>query len=161
MKAPVNIAIAEDFELFRQGLMSLLQEEQSIKVLFDAENGKDLLDKLQSQKPDVVLMDIRMPVMDGRQALDIIRDQFPHIKVIILSMHNSETYISDFIAAGASGFLAKNCAIEKIIDAIHAVHDQGYYYDERVSKSVVSELVKTKKIDPHTDHSKLTDREID
>lgn len=162
MNTPINIAIAEDHQLFRQGVIAMLRDESSINVLFEAENGKDLLDKLRFHTPDVVLMDIRMPVMGGRQALDIIRDQFPQIKVIILSMHNSEAYISDFIAAGASSFLPKNCEIKTIIDAIHAVHEQGYYYDDRVSKSVVSELVKTKKLDhQHTDYLQLTEREID
>lgn len=157
----INIAIAEDYSLFRQGISALLNEQPGIQVIMEAENGKDLLDKLRLQQPDIILMDIRMPIIDGHQALDIIRSKFRDIKVIILSMHYSETYISEFIAAGAAAFLPKNCEIEKIVETIQTVHKHGYAYDHRVSKSIAGELIKTKKTDSQATHFHLTDREID
>jgi two-component system response regulator DegU len=156
----VDVAIAEDYLLFRHGIVSFLKEEQKINMLFEADNGKELIEKLQSSRPHIVIMDIRMPVMDGRQALEIIRYRFPEIRVIILSMHYSDPYISEFINAGAAGFLPKNCAPEMLIDAIYTVYDQGYYYDNYVSK-VVSDLVKTKKSELLPGHLRLTPREID
>lgn len=156
----VDIAIAEDYLLFRQGIVSFLKEEGEINMLFEVDNGRQLIDKLQYTQPHIIIMDIRMPVMDGRQALEVIRYRYPEIRVIILSMHYSDAYISDFIAAGAAGFLPKNCSPEKLIDAIFSVYNRGYYYDSHVSK-LVSELMKTKKSELLPDHVRLTPREID
>jgi DNA-binding NarL/FixJ family response regulator len=161
MIKPVNIAIAEDYHLFRQGIVSMLLNEPGINVIFEAANGEELITKMKLQQPQIVLMDIRMPIMDGKQALEIINNDFPGTRVIILSMHYSESYISEYIASGACSFLPKNCSIEKIIEAIYAVHKQGYYYDDRVSKSLASQLAKAKKADNPTDHGQLTEREID
>jgi DNA-binding NarL/FixJ family response regulator len=158
VKSTINIAIAEDHELFRKGLVALLNQEKGIRVLFDAENGQELLNKMKEEQPHIVLLDIRMPVRDGRQTLTQITEKFPETKAIILSMHYSEPHISEFIAAGACGFLPKNCPIIEVIEAIFTVSKQGYYYDHRISKSALSQL-KTKVATRGFDFVRLTDRE--
>ncbi len=156
MIKPILVAIAEDHLLFRQGIVTMLSDEENIKVLFDVANGQELLDNLKDKRPDVILLDIRMPVMNGEEALEYISGNYPDIKVIVISMHYSDHYITHFIKNGARGFLPKNCPIESVIDAIIAVHNHGYYFDNKVSRSMITELLQTKKI-PQVE---LTDREL-
>lgn len=140
MKAPINLAIADDHVVLREGMMALLKEYDELQVVASVSNGKELLQALKNCKPDIILLDIEMPVMGGKEALEYIRVKYPKIKTIIMSMHFNDAYIIDFIKNGACGFLPKNCNIEKIIDAIHAVHDTGYYYDNKVSAVMAAML---------------------
>lgn len=137
----IKIAIAEDHQLVRQGMIALLKEEEGLDILFDVGDGEALLDKLKTHKPDIVLMDIAMPVMDGNEALDRIREKYPKINVIIVTSHYTAKHITEFITKGAKGFLPKNCDIEKVVDAIYAVYDEGYYFDSMVSKTLVLKLI--------------------
>jgi DNA-binding NarL/FixJ family response regulator len=159
MSARVQVALVEDYLLFRQGLVSFLRDEEEINILFQASNGKELIDQLLVQQPNVIIMDIRMPVMDGRTALGIIRRKYPAIRVIMLSMHYSDQYVSEFFTAGAAAFLPKNCSPEKLIQAIYTVYEQGHYYDDFTSK-IISDLVKTK-LPGSGDYTPLTTREIE
>ena len=105
MKKDIRIAIAEDHDLMRQGLVSLLDGEDNISVVFDVENGARLFDELKKKKVDVLLLDLEMPIINGHQALKILTERYPQISVIVVSMHYSDAYISESIAAGAKGFL--------------------------------------------------------
>lgn len=136
----INLALAEDHQLVRQGMISLLKEEDGLNILFDVGNGKELLDMLKTVRPDIILLDLSMPVMNGKDALEQIRQKYPKIHVIIITSHYNERYISEFIIRGAKGFLPKNCDIEKVVDAIYSVYDEGYYFDTMVSKSIVEKL---------------------
>ncbi len=160
MTKPINIAIAEDHLLVRQGMVSLLSENEGVKILFDVSNGEELLQELKSQLPDVILLDIEMPVINGKEALEKIQEKYPSIKVIIVSMYYEDAYISEFISKGARGFLPKNSDIEKIVDAIFAVYEQGYYFDNKVSKALVLKLIKLDKIEPVNHEVVLSEREI-
>lgn len=136
-----RVGLAEDHNIVRQGLVSLLKIEESTRVLFDVSNGAELLEELKKDvKPDVILLDLEMPILDGRKALEIITSKYPFIKVIILSMHTKLDFISECIAIGAHGFLSKDNDFDIIVDAIHAVIVKGFYFDENVSKSLVTEL---------------------
>lgn len=147
MVKKINVAITEDHQLVRQGMVALLKEEEGLNVLFDVGNGKELLDKLESGLPDIVLLDIAMPVMDGKEALEIIRKRYPKLKVIIITSHYSNKHITEFITKGARGFLPKNCDIEKVVDAIFSVYDEGYYFDSKVSGAIVEKLARSEKTD--------------
>ena len=157
----IKIAIAEDHHLVRQGMVALLNEDPNIDIIFDVENGKLLLEKLPSNVPDIILLDIEMPVMNGKEALIEIRKTYPAINVIIISAHYEDAYITEFIIKGAKGFLPKNCDIEKVVEAIYAVNTQGYYFDSKVSKSLVAKLVKSEQIAPVFNSTPLSDREIE
>lgn len=143
MKKPIQIAIADDHQLVRDGLISLLKEYDEVKVLFDVSDGKELLHQLKAHRPDIILLDVEMPVMKGKEALEKISIRYPKIKVIMISQYFNDAYIIDYIKAGACGFLPKNCSIEKILDALFAVQETGCYYDSKVSAAMASLLKST------------------
>ena len=143
MKKPIHIAIVDDHVIMRQGLISLLAEYDEINILFDANNGKELMDNLKSSKPDIVLLDISMPIMNGKEALEKIQLKYPKIKVIMMSEYFHDEHIIEFIKAGACAFLPKNCNIDKLLDAFNYVYEHGYYYDNRISAVLASMLKKT------------------
>lgn len=129
MKNSIKIAIADDHLFVRQGLVALLKEFETIEVLFDVNNGKEALEMLKKHHPDIVLLDIEMPVMDGAETFDKIKTRYPGIKVIILSSHYTDSYIIEFVKKGVAGFLNKNTSIEKIIEVITAIYKDDFYYD--------------------------------
>ncbi len=126
MTKPIKIAIAEDHKLFREGLSALLNEDDQIKLQFDVSDGEQLLEGLKDHKVDIVLLDLNMPVLNGQQTLKLLNKRHPKIRSIVLSMHDTGDYILETIKLGARGFLPKHCDIEKVIDAIYAVQEQGY-----------------------------------
>jgi DNA-binding NarL/FixJ family response regulator len=162
MSKYINIGIADDHLLLRQGLVSLLKEYSDLKVIVDVNNGRELMEALKSNKPDIILLDIEMPVMNGREALEKITLKYPHIKVIIMSMHFNDAYIIEFIKNGACAFLPKNCDVDKILDAILSVYELGYYYDHRVSLAMAN-LLKNSPFDiaDLTIDTEFTKRELD
>src|SRR5688500_3769655 len=103
-----NVAVVDDQAMFRAGLSSLLSEFDEINVMMEAENGKDFQNKLKRKKPDVVLLDLEMPEMDGMETLAYLKATHPGIRVLILTMHNEEPIIAHLIENGAHGFLVKN-----------------------------------------------------
>lgn len=160
MKKNIRIAIAEDHDLMRQGLVSLLDGEDNISVIFDVENGARLFDELKKKKVDVILLDLEMPIINGHQALKILTERYPEISVIVVSMHYSDAYISESIAAGAKGFLPKNCDIDKVIDAIFAVKEEGYYFDDKISRALLNRIVNSNNEKPQRFvENALTNRE--
>jgi DNA-binding NarL/FixJ family response regulator len=140
MAKPINLAIVDDHSLFRDGLIALLKEFDNINIVFDVSNGKELLAELKLKKPDVILLDIEMPTMNGKEALYIINLKYSKIKVIMMSSHFNDDYIFEFIKNGACAFLPKNCDIEIILKAINSVFELGYYYDDKVSNAIASLL---------------------
>ncbi len=159
MKKKITIGVAEDHYLVRQGMVMLLQDEEELEVLFDVSNGEELLECLKSKKVDIILMDLDMPVLNGQQTLKIIRKKYPAIKVIMVSMYYSDEFISQCIQSGARGYLPKNCSIERVVDAIYAVHEQGYYFDDKVSKALLVKIVEDKEFNPTFSSDVLSSRE--
>lgn len=159
MKKPIRIAIAEDHDLVRQGMVALLKEEKDINLVFDVSNGSELIEQLKKNKVDIVLLDLEMPIVSGHQALKIITERFSEVQVIIISMHYSDAFISECITIGAKGFLPKNCDFDTVVDAIFAVQEQGYYFDDKISRSLLKKLVK-EKVNPSLElKDPLTSRE--
>jgi DNA-binding NarL/FixJ family response regulator len=143
MKKRIHLGIADDHLVLRQGLISLLKEYEHLNIVLSVNNGKELMEELKKTKPDIILLDIEMPLMNGREALEKITIQYPKIKVIMISQYFTDAYIIEFIKNGACGFLPKNCDIEKIVDAIQLVHENGEYYDNKVSSAMAAVLKKT------------------
>lgn len=160
MKNTIHIGIADDHKLLRQGIISLLSEYENLNVIVDVSNGKELMEALKKSKPSVILLDIEMPVMNGKEALEKIIVKYPNVKVIMMSMHFNDSYIIEFIQNGACGFLPKNCDIDKIVDAIHSVHELGYYYDNKVSMAMATMLKNVSKIDNEINDTEFTTREF-
>lgn len=161
MKKNIRIALADDHVMVRQGLATLLQNEPGIYIVCQSDNGKDLLEILKKEPVDIVLLDVEMPVMNGMQTLEIINSKYPETKVIMLSMHFDDLHITEFISSGARGFLSKNSDYEVVVDALFAVHEQGYYFNDKVSKALLDKLIHTKKIHPVFSDETLTDREVE
>lgn len=156
----IKVGIAEDHDLVREGLISLIKEEHSIKIVFEVANGLELLEVLKIQKVDVILLDIEMPIVDGIQALRLINERFNNLRVIMLSMHYTNEFISKAISLGARGFLPKNCSFDKLVDAIFAVNEQGYYFDNKVSRALINKLIKSNEVQPIFTSIQLTAREV-
>ncbi|HEY4195743.1 MAG TPA: response regulator transcription factor [Mucilaginibacter sp.] len=138
---PINLAIADDHKIFRNGLKATLEDCPDFKLLIEASNGKELIGQLATRRPDVILMDIKMPEMDGMQTTAYVHEHFKEVKVLALSMHNEDKYIVDMMKAGASGYLLKNAEPEEIIEAISTVHNKGFYFNEHLSVTLIKQLV--------------------
>jgi two-component system, NarL family, response regulator DegU len=143
MKNPIKLAIVDDHQLFRRGMASMMKECKDIRVIFEAVNGKDLLKQMRTLKPDVILMDIQMPEMDGIEATFHIRKKYPECKVVILSMHDECQLVYDLLHKGANGFLNKDADIDEVFSAIYTVSEKGYYLNERALKAFNTKLSST------------------
>src|SRR5258705_10066762 len=128
MYTPIRIVIADDHEIFRNGFKLLLKNQNELELVGEAENGKDLLAVVSEQQPDVVVTDIKMPVMDGIAACKIIKKIHPAIEVIALSMFNEDNLIVDMLEAGARGYLLKNTNKHELLLAAKTVHEGNTYY---------------------------------
>ncbi|RAM53173.1 MAG: DNA-binding response regulator [Hapalosiphonaceae cyanobacterium JJU2] len=160
----IRLLLVDDQTLIRDGIRAMLNLEADLEVVGTADNGENAIAQVKVLEPDVVLMDIRMPVMDGREATGIISQQFPNIKVIVLSTFDDDEYIADAMRAGAKGYLLKDMPSEELAQAIRFVH-KGYtqmgpgVLEKIIAKVQVSEPVSPKLPEPKLDL--LTDREQD
>jgi DNA-binding NarL/FixJ family response regulator len=121
----IRLLLVDDQSLICQGLKAMLSLEPDLEVIGTADNGEMAIEQVALLEPDVVLMDLRMPVMDGREATRAISARFPHVKVLVLSTFDDDGYITDSIRAGAKGYLLKDMPSEDLAQAIRAVH-RGY-----------------------------------
>lgn len=133
MNQKIKIAIAEDYELERNGFIALLKEYADFEIVLAVANGKDLLEGLKTITPDIILLDIEMKIMGGKETFDKLRVKHPKIKVIMLTEHFQDSYIVEYINKGAKAFLSKNTRIEKLVESIRSVHVNGQYYDSIVT----------------------------
>jgi DNA-binding NarL/FixJ family response regulator len=115
---PVRVVVADDSLVYRRALCSILQKTASLQVVAEAEHGRAAIQAVEEHRPDVVLMDISMPVLDGIEATRIIKSQFPDTRVLILTMNTDKSFSDRACQAGASGFLGKDCAKERLLGAI-------------------------------------------
>lgn len=140
----INIIIADDHELFRDGFKLMLSKQTNIKILAEAENGKELLDLVEKHQPQVVITDIKMPLMDGIEVAKKITEKYPTIGVIALSMFDEDDLIIDMLEAGAKGYLLKNADKEKILEAIRVVYEGNPYYCHTTSNKLTQMIAKSK-----------------
>jgi len=156
---PIKVAIADDHALFRAGVKTALAVRKDIEMIAEADNGMQLLNLLKHIEPDVILLDIQMPLMDGITTLPEIRKLYPDIKVIILSMHNDHSMISKLMEVGANSYLTKNSDSETIYQAIKTCFEQEFYFNELTNKALLSGL-RTKKMEHAPDDVQLNDKEL-
>lgn len=161
MNAPIKVAIADDHVLFRAGVKTALSIHKDIKMIAEADNGMQLLTVLKHVQPDVILLDIQMPIMDGIHTLPEIKNLYPNIKVIMLTMHNDHSMISKLMELGANSYLTKNSDSEVIYQAVKTVHEQEYFFNQLTNKALIDGLrVKRQAEASLPMDAKLTDKEI-
>ena len=138
----IKVLLAEDHTIVRKGLCALLEKEVDINIVAEAENGREAIEKAQETKPDVVVMDIGMPILNGIEALRQLRKCCPEIKIIILTVHKNEEYILQALKFGASGYLVKKAAPSDLVAAIHEVHNGKSYLSTSISKTLIDEYLR-------------------
>jgi DNA-binding NarL/FixJ family response regulator len=137
MNECVRILLADDHTIVRQGLARLLEEQSDFKVVGEATNGQMAVDRSMALKPDIVIMDIAMPRMNGIEAAKRIRKLLPKTKILILSMYSHEHYIHELLETGVSGYLLKDASGRDIIKAIHAAMKNETFLSPTISKVLV------------------------
>jgi DNA-binding NarL/FixJ family response regulator len=138
----INILLADDHTLVRAGIRALLQKIENVRVVGEAETGADAVDLVAQLKPDLVLMDIAMPGLSGLEATELLAQQCPETRVIILSMHLEQEYVLRALQVGAKGYLLKGARIPELELAIHSVARGETYLSPAASKLVVGEVVR-------------------
>lgn len=159
----INIAIADDQKLFRKGMVALLSTFENISLLFEAGNGIELLQLCEQAeiKPDVILLDLSMPEMNGLDALKILKQKYPTIAVIVLTIHEAENFILATIQAGANGYLAKNAEPEEVELAIREVHKNDFHFTLPMLEIMRKGLTKKIQSSQLEKQHNLTPREIE
>ena len=160
MGRPIRIILAEDHTIVRQGLARLLDDQPDLKVVGEAVNGRVAVEKALALKPDVIIMDIAMPLMNGIEAAKRIRKHLPKTKILILSMYSHEHYIHELLETGISGYLLKDSSGRDIIKAIHAAMNDETFLSPSISKMVVDSYFSPRKVSSREERfKKLTNRE--
>jgi two-component system, NarL family, nitrate/nitrite response regulator NarL len=136
----IKIIIADDHQIVLDGLVSLIKIDDGIEIVGKAINGKKVLDLLKINTVDIAVLDIEMPEMDGIETAILIKEQFPEIKVLILTMYNEIGFIRKIIQAGVNGYILKNKGKEELVKAIHSINEGEDYFGEEVTKTLVSSM---------------------
>lgn len=134
----IKVLLVEDHEIVRKGIKALLEGNPDFSVTGEASNGIEALEKIPQQMPDVVLMDMNMPEMSGQECTKLIKQHFPNIKVLILSMHDHENYLVEMLKAGADGYILKNSSKEELLFAIRRVAGGGKYVGSEFTINLIS-----------------------
>ncbi len=155
----ISIILADDHRIFREGLRSLLEQEIGLEVIAEAESGREAVRLTKKLLPDVALIDITMPDLNGIEATRRIVSNCPSTKVIALSMHSDERFVSEMLRAGASGYLPKGCTIKELLLAIKAVLAKGTYLSPAIAGVVAEGFIRQEGPAGPSAFSVLTGRE--
>jgi DNA-binding NarL/FixJ family response regulator len=138
----IKVLLVDDHAIIREGLRSLLEKQPEMEVVADTDDGRKAFDLVRELLPDIIIMDITMPGLNGIEATRRIIDEFPAVKVIALSIHSKRRYVADMLSAGAAGYILKECLFDELVQAIKAVAAGGRYLSPRIADVVVSDYVK-------------------
>lgn len=135
---PLRILLADDHALVRAGIRSLLERMPMVEVVAEASNGREAVELIAQTQPDLVLMDVAMPLLNGLDAVALVTKNFPAVHVIVLSMHSSEEFVVDALRCGASGYLLKDSASEELQLAVRTVAAGGKYFSAHFSRDTIA-----------------------
>ena len=161
----INVVLADDHVLVRDGIKALLEDQHGIKVIDEASNGREALEVIAKNKPHLLIVDIRMPEMNGIEVVRTINNKYKDVRTLVLSMHDSEEYVVQAIQAGADGYLLKGASKEEFLKALHAVAAGGKYFTGDISSIIMNNFVNgvvkstPKTVDDVEDPFNLTKRE--
>ena len=147
MKTPepkTKVLLVDDHKIIRDGIKSLLHMETWIEIVGEAENGEEAISLTESLKPDIVIMDVNMPVMDGITATKIITEKYPFAKVLVLTMTSEQEHIKSMIEVGAGGYILKNLGYEELISAIRNILEGRNYFSNEVKDAIMQNMVQRK-----------------
>ncbi len=154
----IRVLVVDDHAILRDGIRSLLERQPGIIVTGEASNGLEALEKISADPPDIVLMDIAMPVMNGIEATQRIKELYPRVKVLILTQHDDREYIQPLLQAGASGYVLKRSGGREVLTAIHHVYEQGAFLEPSIARQLLESYAQPVPLAAPTTPS-LTDRE--
>ncbi len=137
----IRVLLADDHKIIRQGLRSLLEKQEDMKVVAEAEDGRDAVRLAAETAPDVVIMDVTMPDLNGAEATKQILSKSPDIKIVALSMHSDSLFVTEMLKSGAAGYLLKDCAFEELAKAIRTVIDNKNYLSPAISGVVLEDYI--------------------
>ncbi len=158
----ISVLIADDHSLMRQGLKQILELEEDMQVIGQATNGQEAVDMIKRLKPDVVLMDINMPVMNGIQAIKELREAYVPSKIVVLTIHEDREYLFKTLQTGAEGYVLKDAESSVLLAAIRSVYNGQNYIQPNMTRELVKEFTRvTRNEKRRSDEIPLTDREIE
>lgn len=161
MNQPIKILIADDHQIFREGLTSLFERELQIQVVGEAKNTQEILQKLEHQPVHVILMDVDMGLNNGIDATTIVKQKYPDVQVLALTMHAEQEYILRMLDAGATGYILKNTGKREMMIAIQAVANGETYYSQQVSTTLIHHLRQPSRAKIKKEGIPLTKRELE
>ncbi len=144
----IRIAIADDSSIFRDGLKVGLARDDNFELVLEASSGEELVTGIERVPTDVVLMDLKMPGMDGMEATKLIRRQWDYVKVLAVTMYDDEKFVIHLMENGANGYLLKNADSAEIRRAIYCVFENGYYFNDLVNKALLKKLIVKANLNP-------------
>jgi DNA-binding NarL/FixJ family response regulator len=153
----IKILIADDHQMFRDGVISILKSEEDIEILGEAADGIELIELLSHQEADLIIMDLNMPRLDGVKATERIRVEYPHVKILVVSMSSSLEHVIPIIKSGAQGYLLKNAGKKEFQHAIRTLMEGGEYYSDEINKILRHGF----KVDDQAAKIRFTPRELD
>jgi DNA-binding NarL/FixJ family response regulator len=155
---PIKIIISDDHQLFRDGIANLLSSSPQIEIVAQAENGQEAIEKAVLYKPDIVIMDLSLPKINGVEATRILHNELPKTKVLVLTMHAEKNYIKEALEAGAYGYLFKDCTYDQLIEAINTVYNGKKYLSNKITEILIEDYL-NKEEDFNAKDQQLTERE--
>jgi len=141
----IRVMLADDHNIVREGLRRIIEESGDIQVIAEAEDGRQAIERIRSSVPDVVVVDISMPGIDGLELISLISTELPELPILVLTMHEEEQYVVRAISTGARGYVTKRSASEELVAAIRKVHAGGRYLTESAAESLAVRLARGKK----------------
>lgn len=156
---PIRILIADDHQMFIDGLKALLKREKNIHIVAEVSNGADALDFIKKQQPDILITDISMPGMSGVELTKLVKQHYPDVRVLVLSMYNDREIVGEILMSEAEGYILKNTGRQELINAIQRIAGNSTYYSNEVLNIMMTRMKKQKVIEKNT--ALLTPREIE
>ena len=151
----ITVLVVDDHELFRTGICRMLEEQSDIQVIGQAESGEEAIAIVRQQHPNVVLLDVNMPIMDGIETMKYLNSNHPNLKVLALSVNNDEETVMQMLTSGAKGYILKDTSPNLFKQAVDEVYEKGFYYTEMVSNFLIHSLNKNE------EQLVLKDREVE
>lgn len=157
----ITVFLADDHTLVRDGLKKIIDEHELFQVVGEAGDGRETIKKVEENPPDILLLDISMPIFTGFQVIERLKNYLPEMKVIALTLHNNESYVASFLKAGIHGYLLKTAPAKEVLLAMEAVYQGGYYLDPNISSFLINYYLEHTLSSQNNEWDGLTTRELE